>query len=243
MRLNAAACHAIVTLVDLTRYVDLYCERTGPALWGEPWNAVTNLAFFAAAAFGWREARRAAADGRTAWDLRLLAVLAALVGAGSLAFHTFAQVWAGWADGLANLAFIYAWLARYLARAAGLGTAGIAVGLAGYALLEFAAGRLVPPPALNGSGRYLTALAALAVLALHARSRFPSAAAWLGTGAALFAVSITMRTLDRDVCAAFPVGTHFLWHLLNGCVLAAAIGGLARADRRSEPAVRGHANA
>lgn len=224
--------------MDLTRYVDVYCERTDPSLWAEPLNAATNLAFFVAAAFGWHEARRTADAGRPAWDLYLLAALAALVGLGSLAFHTFAQVWAAWADGLAIMAFIYACLASYLRRVAGLGLPGILAGLAIYLVLDQLAGRLLPAPALNGSGRYLAALLALTGLAIHARARSPATGAWLGAAAALFAASLVLRTIDRDVCTAFPFGTHFFWHLLNGAVLAAAIGALARADHRLEQSAR-----
>lgn len=38
--------------------VDLYCERTGPGLWAEPANALTNLAFIAAGLWGVRQVRR-----------------------------------------------------------------------------------------------------------------------------------------------------------------------------------------
>jgi hypothetical protein len=38
-------------------------------------------------------------------------------------------------------------------------------------------------------------------------------------GAALLAVSIFFRTIDAAACPAFPIGTHFLWHLLNGAIL------------------------
>jgi hypothetical protein len=48
-------------------------------------------------------------------------------------------------------------------------------------------------------------------------------------GAVLFAISLAFRTADLEICATLPIGTHFLWHLLNGAVLAAAIGALARA--------------
>jgi hypothetical protein len=222
--------------MELTRYIDVYCERTDPSLWAEPLNAITNLAFFAAAWFGWREARRLAEAGRPAADLRVLAALAALVGAGSLAFHTTARVWAAWADGLAILAFIYAYLACYLRRVARLSAFGVAAGLGVYFLLDRLAPRLFAADVLNGSGQYLAALVALGGLALHARLRVPEAGAWLAAAAGLFAVSLVLRTVDRDVCASLPIGTHFAWHVLNGGVLALALGGLARADRRSERA-------
>lgn len=214
--------------MDLLRSIDIYCERTDASLWSEPLNALTNLAFFAAAWFGWREARRVAAAGGSAWDLRLLAVLAAGVGSGSLAFHTSGQVWAAWADGLAILAFIYVFLARYLRRVAGLGLPGIAAGLVVYYGLDRLAAMLFPPAVLNGSGQYLAAALTLAGLAVHARPRFPAAGRWLLTAAGVFVVSLACRTADIAVCAAFPLGTHFLWHILNGAVLALAMGALAR---------------
>jgi hypothetical protein len=31
--------------------------------------------------------------------------------------------------------------------------------------------------------------------------------------------SLIFRTIDRDICAQFPWGTHFLWHTLNAWVL------------------------
>lgn len=37
--------------------------------------------------------------------------------------------------------------------------------------------------------------------------------------AALFAVSLGFRTLDRAVCPVWPLGTHAVWHVLNAGVL------------------------
>ena len=37
---------------------------------------------------------------------------------------------------------------------------------------------------------------------------------------AVFAVSLTARTLDAPLCDTWPTGTHFLWHCLNAVVLA-----------------------
>jgi hypothetical protein len=44
--------------MDLFTPVDLYCERTGPELWSEPVNALTNLAFVAAGIWGVYEVRK-----------------------------------------------------------------------------------------------------------------------------------------------------------------------------------------
>jgi hypothetical protein len=42
--------------------------------------------------------------------------------------------------------------------------------------------------------------------------------AMLAAGLA-FTLSLTLRTIDIDLCRAWPLGTHFAWHLLNGLVL------------------------
>jgi hypothetical protein len=35
----------------------------------------------------------------------------------------------------------------------------------------------------------------------------------------IFSLSLVLRTVDAAICPAFPLGTHFIWHLLNGLVL------------------------
>src|SRR5436190_1310776 len=37
--------------------------------------------------------------------------------------------------------------------------------------------------------------------------------------ALVFAVSLTARTLDGPLCGRLPIGTHYIWHTLNGVVL------------------------
>src|SRR5262249_32960285 len=44
-------------------------------------------------------------------------------------------------------------------------------------------------------------------------------------GAGLFVVSLTFRIVDLDVCATWPLGTHFLWHLFNAAVLYTVLRG------------------
>jgi hypothetical protein len=37
--------------------------------------------------------------------------------------------------------------------------------------------------------------------------------------ALVFALSLTARSLDLSACTLSPIGTHFLWHVLNAVVL------------------------
>jgi hypothetical protein len=43
--------------------------------------------------------------------------------------------------------------------------------------------------------------------------------------AGLFVVSLIFRIVDLDICAAWPLGTHFLWHLFNAAVLYTVLRG------------------
>ena len=74
-------------------------------------------------------------------------------------------------------------------------------------------------PGVGGSAAYLAVALLIALYALALRRRLPHVARGLALGAALLALSITFRALDGPLCAAWPIGTHFLWHLLNAAML------------------------
>lgn len=213
--------------MDWTKPLDLYCERVAPGFWAEPVNAVSNAAFLIAALVLLARARRAAYPA----EVRSLAALIALVGAGSFAFHTIATVWAALLDVAFILVFIYAFLALFAWRVMGLGPVGVGLVLAVY----FVAGRLLtgmfPRGALNGSYDYFPPLIALVMLAVYATRRRAVAARPLFAAAALFAVSLTLRTIDLGSCESWPLGTHFLWHCLNAGVLYLATTAFLVADK------------
>jgi hypothetical protein len=41
----------------------------------------------------------------------------------------------------------------------------------------------------------------------------------MALGAVLLLVSLAFRTLDEPMCGRVPLGTHFMWHLLNAVML------------------------
>jgi hypothetical protein len=212
--------------MDWTRAVNAYCERTDAGFWSEPVNALTNGAFLLSAALCWRMTR----DDPGA---RLLVIVLGLIGIGSFLFHTFARVWSGLADVLPILAFIL--LYTGLATTRFLGAPRWAGVLAGALYVPFSmlVSGLVERTlgTLNGSASYLPVAALIGAFALALRPRAPRTARGLGLGLAILAVSLTFRTLDREVCAAIPLGTHFLWHLLNAGLLGWMIRVLVRHGR------------
>jgi hypothetical protein len=199
--------------MDWLKPINLYCERTDASFWAEPVNALTNAAFLIAAAAAFATWRRN--GGRDRPVLALIIVVVA-VGLGSFTFHTVATRGAILADVIPIAIFIYGYLLLALRRLlrVPVGTA-IAI-VAAYAVGTQALGRLVPPDALNGSVGYLPALVALIVVARTATGR---ARRSLDMAVMVFTVSLALRTIDREACEVFRLGTHFLWHMLNAVVL------------------------
>ncbi|UPH69910.1 ceramidase [Abyssibius alkaniclasticus] len=194
--------------------VDNYCERLGPGLLAEPLNLVSNLAFLLAAALVWRRTRP---DGLA----RALALILFIIGLGSLAFHGFAQRWAALADVLPILAFIlvyiYAATTRYLHQTWWLGLVVTLAFIPFAMLLGRGMAALFGP--LNGSVSYMPVLAMILAYAALLARKAPATARGLAIGAGILALSLTFRTLDAPLCAAAPIGLHFMWHILNAIML------------------------
>jgi hypothetical protein len=215
--------------MSLFRSVDLYCERTDASLWSEPVNALTNLSFLIAAWLLARALSRLRGDGaKLPASVLALPPLLALVGLCSLLFHTLATVWAGLADQLAILLFGCVFLYGFLRHPARLPWAVALLGAVAFTVASYLTPRALPPGFLNQSGAYLPYVAGLTGIAIwlgvKRRPTFRPFAAGIG----LFLLSLTLRTADPLVCQAFPLGTHFAWHLLNGAVLYILSRALAR---------------
>jgi Ceramidase len=199
--------------MDWTTPIDLYCERTDASFWAEPANALTNAAFLIAALAAlvlWRR------NGARDWPVLALIVVVFTVGLGSFTFHTVATRGAALADVIPIAIFIYGYLLLALRRFLHL-PAGMAIAtVLAYAVGTQALSWLAPRDALNGSVGYLPALVALIVVARMTRA---PARRGLELAVMLFTVSLALRTVDLAVCDTIPLGTHFLWHLLNAGVL------------------------
>jgi hypothetical protein len=203
---------------DICRAIDHYCERTGPGLDAELVNAFTNAAFLIGAWFAWRLQATRPQSAATAL-IRALIIAMAAVGLGSFLFHTVGTRWAEWGDVIPILVFmlLYLWFVlTHLLRWPMIPPIGaLAVFCAATFLLE----ARVPGDVLWGGALYLpTILAFIAIGATLKRRGHPAANAMLGAVAVFFA-AFTARSSDMALCESFPLGTHFLWHLLNASLL------------------------
>ena len=202
--------------VDWFRAVNSYCERSDASYWSEPLNAVSNGAFLIAAWAAWRMAGRAGDRGG-----QVLAVLVGVIGIGSFLFHTHAQIWALIADVVPIQIFILVYLGLATVRFFRVpwwgGVAAAVAFVPASALLAQGIGAVVG--SLNGSVGYLPVPVLILGYAILLRRREPETARGLAVGAGMLGVSLGFRTVDQAVCGAVPVGTHFLWHVLNALML------------------------
>jgi hypothetical protein len=197
------------------RAIDGYCERTDPSYWAEPVNAVTNAAFLIAAWIMWRRVR-----GQGLPLAAAMVVILAAIGIGSYLFHTYAQAWSAMADVLPIVLFILLYVFAATRDFLGMGTwisLGVTVLFVPYAAAMTMLFELMP--FFEVSSFYWPVPVLIVVYALLLAFRHPATARGLGIGAVVLVVSLVFRSVDETVCASVPVGTHFMWHVLNGIML------------------------
>jgi hypothetical protein len=200
--------------MDWSTPLDLYCERTDASFWSEPVNAVSNVAFLIAATLAFHLWRR---EGREDWPALALIAVVAVVGGGSFVFHTVATRAAILADVIPIAIFIYGYLLLALVRFLHFRFVAAAAAVVVFAVCAQGLSALAPPRFLNGSIGYVPALAALIAVALAAAEQGTRRS--LGLAALLFAISLGFRTVDMAICPELPLGSHFVWHVLNAVVL------------------------
>lgn len=198
--------------MDWLQQFDGYCERTDFTYWSEPLNAVSNIAFIIAAVILWRRCAGVPMA-------RSLSGILFVIGIGSYLFHTYATVWASVLDVVPIAIFILFYLFLVNRDIVPMGA-----WKAVFATAVFIPYAATTVPALNRvpflmiSSFYWTVPLLLALYAIFLRRR-PGIAGGFLTGAALLSGSIILRSLDESLCDAIKIGTHFVWHILNGVML------------------------
>lgn len=197
-----------------------YCERgQDPSFWAEPLNAVTNAAFLIAALICLMialQARRA--DGPVLW----LILVTSAIGIGSFLFHTYAEPWAAAADVLPIGIFILSFFVLSMRCFAGFSWKMSFLLLIGYIAALVAMSFLMNTflrSVFGGSISYGPALVSLFVVGVWFHLRGHPAGMWMIAISGIFLLSLIARTTDYVHCDVFPMGTHWLWHILNGVVL------------------------
>ena len=207
--------------------LDIYCEQINPGLWSEPINAVTNILILAAGFLGlWQVRVR-----KTGTFAELLCWWVVGIGLGSLLFHTTALELTKWADIVPIATFTLAMMLFALRRFARLSWARTLVYSACYFVFIAIVTYLLPNSvhaATNGTTFYLPALGGNVFCGLVALANRGPGGWYALACAGILLVGFFFRAIDQEVCASFPIGTHFLWHVLIAAMLALNLLGVAR---------------
>ncbi len=198
-----------------------YCEQgNSSAFWSQPINALTNLGYILAALVIWRMLRR---EPRAPLSIRYVFPLMIAIGIGSFIFHTVSDQAAELLDIVPIGIFVLSYLVTFLHWFYGLAWKRCLLGLGAFIVFAVAftalAGKSIP----NKSGMYVPVLLLLLGITFAlGRSADPGRSQhWrsFALASVVFAAALTARTVDKIVCSDFPVGTHFLWHLLTAYLL------------------------
>lgn len=216
--------------MDNADYIDIYCERVTGAFWAEPINAITNLAFLIAAWFAYRFWKAKAAGEK---EILALCAILGVIGVGSFLFHTFATHWSMLADVLPIALFIHLAIFSAAYRVFGLGRITSIAVVAAFFAFNFACEKYIPAEWLNRSITYLPAFLALLTMTLLARAKGLQAYRSFFVATILFVASLSLRSIDMAMCETTGgIGTHFMWHVLNGLLLFNIVKGLLLGDLR-----------
>ena len=200
--------------MDLSKPIDIYCERLDIGIWAEPINAVTNAVFILAAIFMWLRCKNLV-------EGRILSFILFSIGCGSFLFHTFAQTWAAILDVTAILTFILTYIffanRRFLASSKMVSLIGVILFFP-YQLLF--ASILSNIQFFGSSVQYIPVAILIFIYSGLLRKSETNLSRGLFIGASILCLSIIFRTIDEPFCSISSLGTHFVWHILNAIMLS-----------------------
>ena len=200
--------------MDLSKPIDIYCERLDIGIWAEPINAVTNIAFILAAIIMWLRCKNLV-------EGKILSFLLFSIGCGSFLFHTYAQTWAALLDVTAILIFILTYIfvanRRFLVWSKMVSLIGVILFFPYQLLLVSILSNI---QFFGLSVQYIPVAILIFIYSGLLRKSEPNLSRGLFIGAAILCLSIISRTVDEPLCSILSVGTHFVWHILNAIMLS-----------------------
>ncbi len=188
-----------------------YCERIDFSVLGEPLNSLTNFFFILVAII--------LIFDKSIKD-KIFPTIIFFIGIGSLLFHSFANGLTAFLDVFFIVLFIYYYLACLYLK---LNFSKILCYILPliFLVICYFFGIKYSNSFLKTSSFYVPILIHLIILyfyfLINKNKLYYHKLFLLITF--VFAISLTLRSIDNYTCAIFPIGTHFLWHILNSLFL------------------------
>lgn len=195
------------------------CERAGLGFLQEPLNVLSSFAFvFVAVAIYRHYHRHEDLQKKWIWDVHALTFITFLIGVNSVAFHAVPTPVTELADTVTIVLFIilYFWSVLFRIGRTTIFQAGICftafLGFSHILVHQF-------PRALNDSIGYLSSMIALIMIAVYLYLKARPSSTHFMMAAIIGVVSLFCRAIDREICPMLPIGSHFLWHMLNATLI------------------------
>ncbi len=193
--------------------ISLYCERTTPGLWDEPFSLLASLAFLPAGIVLRRFSRDLP-------QLRLMAALSLFMCPAALALHSFPSLLTLALSLLSILVVMLHYvflLTRDVLRLPGWITVCCVALILPFAVLSLPL--VVPMRGAVSSVAYAAVPLLILGYAVILRHDAPDTAKGLFVVVLMMAVALVARSADVPLCGRWPHGTHFLWIILGACIL------------------------
>ena len=210
----------------LKQGMSVYCERGVGLLFTQPANTISNIAIFISAYLAYQFVQT---HHIKSLIIRMLPLIVALAGVGSVLWHGMPSLLTSFADLLPLSAFILVSFFFLLGKL--LPNKRLVCGIfCLFILIEtpFIFGIL---PSFNGFIQYfLVFIFGIFVFVGVAKKYhlFPQLIPII----IVFAMALFSRTIDLKICSMFSAGTHFVWHILIGFLLYLIIRFLVEIEKR-----------
>ena len=201
-----------------SRWITEYCERIGNEFYSEPFNALSNIAFFVSAFFIYKLLKKHAIKSFGYWFLFTLLVLGSI---GSLLWHSFRNPLTLSLDAVPIFIFFFTFVYLLLEQLTRSKRKALIL-LVSFFILQVLAS-YVFPTFLNGSIRHVVNGIAFLGIVVWLYKKYANFSRHLPVAFLLYILAILLRSIDNSVCSIFPVGTHFMWHVLNAAAAYFAI--------------------
>ena len=210
--------------------IGFYCGRHGSGLFDEPQNSFSNVAFLLGALLAYRAWR---ASGSSERFILVLVLMLGAIGVGSFTFHSYPIPATLYVDLVPIQIYILAVLAYTLNRILLCTWRTAALIVLGFALLRQAWLYLVPQGLLGGGVTHIPTLLALLIFIVVLARRGLLVWRYLVAGAACYSIALFVRSWDVPLCNAYPLGLHWLWHILTALAATLVLIGLIHSRRQT----------
>lgn len=197
--------------------LDKYCERIDGSFWSEPFNFLSNIAFLIVALRLYFLAANSPIARKR--QLRWLAAIAFAVGIGSGLFHSIPNLLTQIADVAPICIFVAISVLVYFKQLFdehALDKKALYLVIASLILFPLVAKALGLSIYLANGEAYLGIAPGVMILAFFEKKSVRRNRLLLA--AIGFVIAYSARSLDPILCESFPLGTHFIWHLMTAMV-------------------------